>query len=151
MHLINKINMLLIGLVVIVNMIVHINPGGEGGGMGVYWVDNTKWKGPLNRRDHQRGPKWPRQWRLFFVLWLCMAVCRPDGQRERGRYFRRGVGRNTRWEPGPRSDPKSVVLGSKLKMADGALPGRGVRSLVCIQNTRYALSNSRGCFLSLCE
>ena len=38
--------------------------------------------------------------------------------------FRRGVGRNTRWGPGPRSDPKSVVLGSKLKMANGALPRR---------------------------
>ena len=54
MLLINKINMLLIGLVVIVNLIVNITPGGR---MGVYWVDNTKWKGSLNQRNHQRGPQ----------------------------------------------------------------------------------------------
>ena len=46
--------MLLIGLVVIVDLIVNITPGGK---MGVYWVDNTKWKVSLNRRDHQRGPQ----------------------------------------------------------------------------------------------
>jgi len=39
MLMINKINMLLIGLVVIVNLIVNITPGGK---MEVYWVDNTK-------------------------------------------------------------------------------------------------------------
>ena len=38
--------------------------------------------------------------------------------------FIRGVGRNTWWGSDPRSDPKSVVLGWKLIMADGALPLR---------------------------
>ena len=68
MLLINKINMLLIGLVVIVNLIVNITPGGK---MGVYWVDNTKWKGPLNRRDHQRGPKMAKEMEIVLRI---MAV-----------------------------------------------------------------------------
>ena len=53
MLLINKINMLLIVLIVIINLIVNIAAGGKC----VYWVDDTKWKRPLNRRNHQRGPQ----------------------------------------------------------------------------------------------
>ena len=71
-------------------------------------IYNTLYRSPRKRNVKSRN---------VILLWTTPT----DKENE---IFRRGVGRNTRWGSGPSTDPKSVVLGWELKMADGALPRR---------------------------